>query len=168
MNFNTKPSEQAPRNASESVGIITDLPVKIVLRTGTKMPFYALDDCSGVDLCAALDQSVALSVGQRYLVPTGLLMSIPAGYEAQIRSRSGLALNHGIMVLNSPGTIDAGYRGEIKVLLINLGQEPFVIEPCARIAQCVFAPIARVHFQVCQDLETSDRGDAGFGSTGMH
>jgi dUTP pyrophosphatase len=145
-----------------------DFPVKILLKRGVNVPAYALADCSGVDLCAALDQPVVLSVGQRYLVPTGLFMSIPAGYEAQIRSRSGLALNHGVMVLNSPGTIDAGYRGEIKVLLINLGQEPFAIEPVARIAQCVFAPIARVHFQVVDDLDASDRGDSGFGSTGMY
>ena len=168
MNFNTKPSEQAPQQASESVGLMADLPVKIVLKTGAKMPFYALADCSGVDLCAAGDQPVILSVGQRLLVPTGVFIALPGGYEAQIRSRSGMALNHGVVVLNSPGTIDAGYRGEIKVLLINLGQEPFIIEPLARIAQCVFAPIARVHFQVVDDLDASARNQGGFGSTGMH
>ena len=152
---------------SEFVVSTPDLPVKIVLKAGAKVPSYALADCSGVDLCVASDEPVVLSVGQRHLVPTGLFMSIPAGYEAQIRSRSGLALNHGVVVLNSPGTVDAGYRGEIKVLLINLGQDPFVIEPGARIAQCVFAPIARVNFQVVQNLDASDRGDSGFGSTGM-
>lgn len=135
---------------------------------GAQMPSYALAHCSGVDLCAAWDEPVVLPVGQRLLVPTGLLMAIPSGYEAQIRSRSGMALNHGVVVLNSPGTIDAGYRGEIKVLLINLGQEAFVIEPRARIAQCVFAPIARVNFQVVQDLDASERNQGGFGSTGMH
>ncbi len=168
MNFNIKPSKQAAQNASESVGKHSDLPVNILLKTGSKMPSYALADCSGVDLCAALDEPVVLPVGQRHLVPTGVLMAIPAGYEAQIRSRSGMALNHGVVVLNSPGTIDAGYRGEIKVLLINLGQESFVIEPGARVAQCIFAPIARVNFQVVQNLDASERNQGGFGSTGMH
>ena len=160
MNFN--------KNTGIKEDVLTPLTIPIVLKNGAKCPKYALTDCSGVDLYALLDQSVELSVGQRYLVPTGLFMSIPSGYEAQIRSRSGLALNHGISVLNSPGTIDAGYRGEIKVLLINLGQEPFVIEPGARIAQCIFSAVEHVVFQEVEELGVSDRDHGGFGSTGMH
>lgn len=164
MNFNTI----TPVTVTEPAVTRSSLPVKIVLKAGAKIPFYAIGGCSGVDLCALLSEPVVLSVGQRYLVPTGLFISIPDGYEAQIRSRSGMALNHGVSVLNSPGTIDAGYRGEIKVLLINLGQEPFVIEPNARVAQCVFAPVEQVVFHVVQDLESSERNQDGFGSTGMH
>ncbi len=131
------------------------------------MPQYALQDSSGLDLHALLEAPVVVHVGQRVLVPTGISLSIPVGYEAQIRPRSGLALKHGITVLNSPGTIDAGYRGEIKVVLINLGQEPFTIEPDMRMAQCVFAPVERVEFQMVEDLGLSDRQEGGFGSTGV-
>jgi len=148
---------------------ITTLPVSILLKNGAKIPEYALTASSGVDLHACLEAPIVLEPGQRQLVPTGLTMIIPEGYEAQIRPRSGLAFNHGITVLNTPGTIDAGYRGELKILLIHLGQEPFVIEPNMRVAQCVFAPVCQVAFQVVDslDIEASDRQAGGFGSTGM-
>ena len=144
-----------------------NLSVLIALKNGAKMPQYAVQDSSGVDLHALLEAPIVVHVGQRVLVPTGISLSIPEGYEAQIRSRSGLALKHGITVLNSPGTIDAGYRGEIKVLLINLGQEPFTIEPNMRMAQCVFAPVCQAEFQMVEDLGLSDRQEGGFGSTGV-
>ena len=147
---------------------IPTVQVNIVSQSGVQIPEYALDESSGVDLRAFLDAPVTLNVHQRVLIPTGLNMAIPTGYEAQIRSRSGLALNHGIIVLNSPGTIDAGYRGEIKVLLINLGQDPFIIEPHMRMAQCVFTPVVRARFHRVDRLAASERESGGFGSTGTH
>ena len=143
------------------------LSVPILVKKGAKIPNYALASASGVDLPAFLDEPKVLEVGQRCLVPTGLSMAIPDGYEGQIRPRSGLALNHGITVLNAPGTIDAGYRGEIKVLLINLGHTPFTIEPSMRIAQCVFAPITLVQFTLVDTLRVSERQEGGFGSSGV-
>ena len=144
------------------------LSVPIVVKNGAKIPSYALADSSGVDLPAFLNEPKILGVGQRALIPTGLSMAIPEGYEAQIRPRSGLALNHGITVLNAPGTIDAGYRGEIQVLLINLSDQPFTIEPGMRIAQCVFAPITLVRFDSVAVLNASERHEGGFGSSGIH
>jgi len=132
------------------------------------MPAYATAHSAGVDLRANLDSPVVLAPGQRALVPTGLHLELPEGTEAQIRPRSGLAFKHGITVLNSPGTIDADYRGEVGVLLINLGQEPFTVNDGDRIAQMVVAPYLRVSFTESADLRGSERGAGGFGHTGTH
>ena len=121
-----------------------------------------------MDLKAAIDVETILGPGQRLLVPTGIAIALPTGYEAQIRPRSGLAAKHGITVLNSPATIDSDYRGEIKVILINLGQESFTIEPGMRIAQMVVAEHARVEWKLFDTLSETLRGHAGFGSTGTN
>jgi dUTP pyrophosphatase len=123
---------------------------------------------SGMDLCACLEAEtkVRLGPGERALIPTGLAMALPDGFEAQVRPRSGLALKHGITVLNSPGTIDADYRGELRVLLVNLGQELFEVEHGMRIAQMVVSRFAAVQWRPCTELPSSARGTGGFGSTG--
>ena len=131
------------------------------------LPAYATVDSAGMDLLAAVDVTVTLAPGERRLIPTGIAIALPSGTEAQVRPRSGLALKHGITVLNAPGTIDADYRGEVGVILFNAGQEPFDIERGSRIAQMVVAPYARVAWTVSDDLEQSARGDGGFGSTGI-
>jgi len=130
------------------------------------LPDYATEGSAGLDLVAAVAGSVMLRPGVRARIPTGLALGLPAGYEAQVRPRSGLALKHGITVLNSPGTIDADYRGEIGVILINLGQEPVEITRGMRIAQLVLAPVARARFADVSELPGSTRGGGGFGSTG--
>lgn len=122
---------------------------------------------SGFDLYAAAAEPIVLAPGERTLVPTGIAIAMPAGLEAQIRPRSGLALKHGITCLNTPGTIDADYRGEIKVLLINLGQSPFTIERNERIAQMVFQAVPQVRLEETDDLDDTDRGAGGFGHTGV-
>ena len=121
-----------------------------------------------MDLRAAVADSepVTLAPGHRAMVPTGLTIALPSGYEAQVRPRSGLAAKHGITCLNSPGTIDADYRGEVKVILINLGQEPFVIKRGERIAQMIIAPVTRAELKVVAELDETKRGAGGFGSTG--
>ncbi len=129
-------------------------------------PAYATDEAAGMDLRAALRESITLKPGERKLVPTGLEVALPPGFEAQIRPRSGLALRHGITLLNTPGTIDSDYRGEVKVLVVNLGSEPFEIHHGDRIAQMVVAPVSRVQVLLVPDLPDSERGDGGFGSTG--
>jgi dUTP pyrophosphatase len=121
---------------------------------------------SGFDLFAAIDQPLTLSPGQRQLIPTGIALEMPDGVEAQVRSRSGLTLKHGIAVLNSPGTIDADYRGEVGVILINLGSEPFVVHRGDRIAQLVFGRILDVRLMETDQLSTTERGGGGFGHTG--
>jgi dUTP pyrophosphatase len=133
---------------------------------GLPLPAYATDDSAGVDLPAAISGERILPPGGRELVPTGFSIALPRGYEAQVRPRSGLALRAGVTVLNSPGTIDADYRGEIGVILINLGSEPFVIRRGERIAQLVIAPVTRVAWQESVELSESKRGAGGFGSTG--
>lgn len=133
---------------------------------GLTLPTYATTLSAGMDLTAALEEAIELNSGERALIPTGLSIALPAGYEAQIRPRSGLALKNGITVLNTPGTIDADYRGEIKVILVNLGKDPFVIERGMRIAQMVIARHSIVDWEVVADLEESERGSGGFGSTG--
>jgi dUTP pyrophosphatase len=133
---------------------------------GLGLPAYATEHAAGMDLCAAGPDDVVIGPGQRALVPTGLAMALPEGYEAQVRPRSGLALKHGIAVLNSPGTIDADYRGEVRVLLANLGAEPFTVTRGMRIAQAVVAACARVEWQQVPALPESERGAGGFGSTG--
>ncbi|MEM9416979.1 MAG: dUTP diphosphatase [Bacteroidota bacterium] len=140
--------------------------IPIINRSKHALPAYATTDASGMDLRANLDESIPLKPGQRTLVATGLHMALPKGYEAQVRPRSGLALKHGITVLNSPGTIDADYRGEIKVMLINLAEETFIIEDGERIAQLVIAAHAQAIWMPVESLAATDRGEGGFGSTG--
>lgn len=131
-------------------------------------PVYASELASGADLKAHIDKPIVVEPGATVLVPTGVRFAIPIGYEIQIRPRSGLAWKHGITVLNTPGTIDADYRGEVSVVLINHGKLPFVIEPKMRIAQMVLAPVAKACFVKCDTLMTTVRGESGFGHTGTH
>lgn len=145
--------------------------IKVALKTlenavGLQLPTYATAQSAGMDLTAALDEAFTLEPGQRTLIPTGLSIALPVGFEAQIRPRSGLALKHGITVLNTPGTVDADYRGEIKVILANLGDEAFTIERGMRIAQMVIAKHETVEWSIVDDLEETARGAGGFGSTG--
>ena len=134
---------------------------------GLPLPHYATPDSAGVDLVAAVEDAVVLAPGERRLIPTGIAIALPPGTEAQVRPRSGLALRHGITLLNTPGTIDADYRGEIGVILINLGQEPFAIDRGMRIAQMVVAPVVQVAWDEVAELSESQRGAGGFGSTGV-
>jgi dUTP pyrophosphatase len=131
------------------------------------LPAYATEHAAGLDLMAAVAEPMTIEAGRWVLVPTGIAIALPVGYEAQVRPRSGLAARHGVTVLNSPGTIDADYRGEIKVILINLSDQPFVVEPKARIAQLTVAPVMRVAWEVAASLSETARGEGGFGSTGL-
>jgi dUTP pyrophosphatase len=131
------------------------------------MPFYATQLAAGADIKAAIEQPLTLEPFQRVLVPTGLFLDIPSGYEVQVRSRSGLAAKFGVVVLNSPGTIDADYKGEIKVILMNHSDQPFVIEPQMRIAQLVCAKVEQAQFVCVDTLSLSERGTGGFGSSGL-
>lgn len=140
--------------------------IKIINKSTHQLPAYETAHAAGMDLRANLDQSVTLDPMQRVLIPTGLFIELPVGYEAQIRPRSGLAFKHGLTVLNSPGTIDADYRGEIKVLLINLGEEPFVIQTGERIAQMIIAKHETVEWNHVNTLSETSRGAGGYGSTG--
>lgn len=130
------------------------------------IPSYATEHSAGMDLMAAVVGDIILQPMERILVPTGFIMALPEGYEAQIRPRSGLAYKNGVTVLNAPGTIDADYRGEVKVLLINLGNEPFIIVPGQRIAQMVIAPYTKTTLQQVDSVTETVRGEGGFGSTG--
>ncbi|XBQ16909.1 MAG: dUTP diphosphatase [Oceanicaulis sp.] len=146
-----------------------DLPVKTLPHfDGLDLPRYETAGAAGLDLRAALPDAepMTLEPGKWALVPTGLSIALPDGFEAQIRPRSGLAFKHGITCLNTPGTIDADYRGEIKIMLINLGPEPFVIERGERIAQMVIAQVSRIDWKPVESLDDTDRGQGGFGSTG--
>lgn len=140
--------------------------VRVVNRSKHALPHYATGLSAGMDLKANLDTAKTLQPGERALVPTGIFMELPGGYEAQVRPRSGLALKHGITVLNAPGTVDADYRGEVGVILINLGQTAFTIEDGERIAQLVVAPYTQVEWEQTETLTETDRGSGGFGSTG--
>ena len=140
--------------------------VKIVNKSGQPVPAYATALSAGMDLRACLEAPVTLGPLERTLVPTGLYIALPAGFEAQVRPRSGLAAKHGITVLNTPGTIDADYRGEIKVILVNLSNTPFEIVPGERIAQLVVARHERVEWEETGTLDETERGAGGFGSTG--
>ncbi len=142
------------------------LKVKVINKGSQPLPEYATPQSAGMDLRANIPESVTLNPLERRLIPTGLHIALPAGYEAQIRPRSGLALKHGITVLNSPGTIDADYRGELMTLLINLSQEPFVINPGERIAQMVVACHEQVDFVLVDELDDTERGVGGYGHTG--
>lgn len=130
------------------------------------LPQHATPGSAGVDLLAAIDQTISLAPGERALITCGLSIELPLGFEAQVRPRSGLALKHGVTVLNAPGTIDADYRGEVGVILINLGNRPFTVERAMRIAQLVVAPVSSIAWRERHDLNTSERGSGGFGSTG--
>ena len=141
--------------------------VKIINQSSHPNPAYQTELSAGMDLHANLQEAVTLNPQERTLIPTGLFIELPKGYEAQVRPRSGLALKHGITVLNSPGTIDADYRGEIKVLLINHGQETFEIQNGERIAQMVVAQHAVVQWANTTELNVTERGDGGYGSTGL-
>lgn len=133
---------------------------------GLPLPAYATTGAAGMDVVSAED--VTLAPGARHAVATGLSMAIPAGYEIQVRPRSGLALKHGISVPNTPGTIDSDYRGELKVILINLGSEPFTIARGDRVAQLVLAPVVQAAWDEVAELDATERGEGGFGSTGGH
>ena len=141
--------------------------VKIINQSGNPLPEYATDGSAGMDLRAWLpDQNVTLGPLERKLIPTGIRLEIPRGYECQIRPRSGMAAKHGITVLNSPGTIDSDYRGEIGVILVNLSGQPFTIENGQRICQMVFAKVEEAALKTCDSLQSSERGAGGFGHTG--
>lgn len=134
---------------------------------GLALPAYATPDSAGMDLLAAVAAPVTLAPGERRLVPTGLAIQLPSGYEAQVRPRSGLALKQGVTVLNAPGTVDADYRGEVGVILVNLGQADFIVSRGDRIAQLVVAPVIQARWAEAASLEESQRGAGGFGSTGV-
>lgn len=141
--------------------------IEIINESHHPLPQYATPLSAGVDLRANLDAPIALQPGERKLIPTGLRIALPAGVEAQVRPRSGLALKHGITVLNTPGTIDADYRGLIGVILINLGNEPFVINDGERIAQMVIARHEQAEWEMVEHLSETERGDGGFGHSGV-
>jgi dUTP pyrophosphatase len=131
------------------------------------LPRYMTPHSAGMDICAAVEASLTIAPGRIALVPTGLAMALPVGYEAQVRPRSGLAVNHGIGIINAPGTIDSDYRGEIKVALINLGQEPYCLKRGERMAQLIIQRVYRVQVQEKTQLDATRRSEGGFGSTGM-
>lgn len=143
-----------------------DIPT--IAAEGVELPSYASAGASGADVRAHLSQPLMLAPGATALVPTGLRMAIPEGYEIQVRPRSGLALKHSVTVLNTPGTVDADYRGELGVILINHGKEPFQILPGMRIAQLVLSPVVQAQFLCCEALEATLRSTGGFGHTGVH
>ncbi len=134
---------------------------------GIELPSYATEHSAGLDLRAAVEEPVVLKPMERAIIPTGFVFEIPEGYEGQVRPRSGLALKKGVTVLNSPGTVDADYRGEVKVILINLGQEEVVINRGERIAQMVIAPVSKVRLVEVEEVSQTFRGEGGFGSTGV-
>ncbi|HET6442513.1 MAG TPA: dUTP diphosphatase [Phycisphaerae bacterium] len=132
------------------------------------LPRYMSEAAAGMDVCAAVDEPIALEPGDVKLVPTGLFLAVPEGHEVQVRPRSGLALAHGLVVVNSPGTIDSDYRGEVGVIVGNVGRRPFTITRGLRIAQLVVAPVERAEVRLVEELPDSRRGDGGFGSSGTH
>ena len=140
--------------------------VKIINRSAFPSPAYATEMSAGMDLKANISEAVLLEPLQRAMIPTGIYLALPEGTEAQVRPRSGLAAKFGISVLNAPGTIDADYRGEVKVILVNLSNEPFTINPGERIAQLVLAKYERIEWDEVESLDETDRGQGGFGSTG--
>ena len=140
--------------------------VRLPHADGLPLPAYATDGAAGMDLLAAVAAPVVIPPGGRTLVPTGLTIAVPAGYELQVRPRSGLALRHGIVLPNSPGTIDADYRGEVQIIVMNAGDAPFTVERGMRIAQAVLAPVTRLSWREAETLPPTARGAGGFGSTG--
>ena len=141
--------------------------VEVVNLSSHELPKYSTNESAGLDLRAELLNPITLQPGQRSLIPTGLKIALPTGYEAQVRPRSGLAYKHGITVLNSPGTIDADYRGDVGVILINHGSESFTIENGERIAQLIIAKFVQIDWDEVLDLSSTSRGEGGFGSTGV-
>lgn len=145
---------------------MSEVLIKVVAQEGAAIPEYKTLGAAGADVCALVDAPVELAPGDRALIGTGLFFAIPDGYEIQVRPRSGLAAKNGVTVLNTPGTIDSDYRGELKVILINLGKEKFTVNKGDRIAQIVAAPVTRAAFAVVDSLDQTERGSGGFGSTG--
>ncbi len=146
---------------------ITNMEIKVVNRGHQPLPQYATSQSAGMDLRANLSEPIVLHPMERRLIPTGLYIALPEGFEAQVRPRSGLALKHGLTVLNAPGTIDADYRGEVGVVLINLSQDDFVINDGERIAQMVIARYEQATFKVVEELDETERGAGGYGHTGV-
>ncbi len=142
--------------------------IKIINKSANALPSYETIASAGMDLRAHLEEAVTLKPMERKLIPTGLFMELSAGYEAQIRPRSGLALKNGITLLNAPGTIDADYRGDVGVILVNLSTENFTVQPGDRIAQMVIAKYEQIQWELVEDLSETERGAGGFGSTGKH
>ena len=152
---------------SQHVGMTIQIAVRrLPHRKDLPLPGYATAGAAGMDLLAAVDAPVTIAPGGRALIPTGLAIALPPGYELQVRPRSGLALRHGIVLPNSPGTIDEDYRGEVQVIVLNAGDAPFTIERGARIAQAVLAPVVRARWHETESLEDTGRAEGGFGSTG--
>ncbi len=145
-----------------------NIKVKIINESGFDLPAYETPSSAGMDVRAAIKEPVVLRSLERVLIPTGLRVQLPQGYEMQIRPRSGLALRNGISIVNSPGTVDADYRGEIKVILINLSKEPFVINPGERICQMIVSSYTKVEWEAVNELDQTVRGDGGFGHTGIN
>jgi len=145
-----------------------NIQVFITAEEGVELPVYASAHAAGADVRAHIPQEIVLAPGQRVLIPTGLRFQIPEGYEIQVRPRSGLALKSGVTVLNAPGTIDADYRGDLGIVLINCGAEPFTVAPGMRVAQIVLAPVTRAVFTLAETLVATSRGEGGFGHTGTH
>lgn len=154
------PTEELPQTSS--------LVVELMANEDVSLPHYASLGAAGADVRAYLQDAMIILPGEVALVPTGLFFAIPEGFEIQVRPRSGLALKSQVTVLNSPGTIDSDYRGEIKVIMINHGKEPFTVEPGMRIAQLVFAPVIKAQFIRVDDLSSTSRGSCGFGHTGVN
>ncbi len=157
--------------AIASADIRFEEPVRVLVKrlphgADLKLPAYETARAAGVDLLAAVEADIVLAPGGRALIPTGLAIALPEGYEAQVRPRSGLAARAGVTILNAPGTIDADYRGEVKVILVNLGAEPFTVTRGMRVAQMVVAPVARLAWRETDALDETARGEGGFGSTG--
>lgn len=146
---------------------MTNINIKVVAKEGAKLPLYKTSGAAGADICALLEKPLVIESGKSAMVPTGLFFEIPEGYEVQIRPRSGLAAKNGVTVLNTPGTIDSDYRGEINVILINLGDKPFTVNNGDRIAQMLVAPVIQAEFSVVTSLDETERGAGGFGSTGV-
>lgn len=146
---------------------MNNIQVKVVNNGEQALPAYETPFSSGMDLRANLKEPITIAPMERFLIPTGLHIALPYGYEAQVRPRSGLALKHGVTVLNSPGTIDADYRGDVQVLLVNLSNDPFEIKPGERIAQLVIAPVVQAELILTDSLDETERGEGGMGHTGM-
>lgn len=146
---------------------MTKINIKVVASEGAKLPVYKTNGAAGADICALVKSPVVIESGKSAMIPTGLFFEIPEGYEVQIRPRSGLAAKNGVTVLNTPGTIDSDYRGEINVILINLGDKPFTVNNGDRIAQMLVAPVIQAEFSVVTSLDETERGAGGFGSTGV-
>ena len=141
--------------------------LKVLAKEGAVIPEYKTAGAAGADVCALIESDLLLKAGSRAIIPTGLFFEIPEGYEIQVRPRSGLAAKNGVTVLNTPRTIDSDYRGELKIILINLGEEDFTIHRGDRIAQIIFAPVIQAAFLPVQELSLTERGSSGFGSTGV-